>query len=74
MVGIYFSTYNGGFLNRQAMELLANVEKAEGRGRAVVLIHDKNRELSGTGVGLTAWKMREGVLEEGKKGKWDSAT
>lgn len=71
-VGIYLSTHNGGFVTRQAVELLLAVEKVANRGKAVVLIHDTARSAGGE-LSVQAYRLSDGAREAAKLNKWDSA-
>jgi hypothetical protein len=71
-VGIYLSTHNGGFVTRQAVELLLAVEKVSNRGKAVVVIHDASRSVGGE-LSVQAYRLSDGAREAASKNKWDSA-
>lgn len=72
-VGVYLSTHNGGFVTRAAMDLVIAVEKAAGRGKAVLVIHDASRAAGGD-LNMKAYKLGEGARDAAKKGKWDTAS
>ncbi|WVQ81548.1 hypothetical protein IAT38_003672 [Cryptococcus sp. DSM 104549] len=72
-VGIYLSTHNGGFATRVSIELLTAVEKAAGRGKAILVIHDAARAHGGD-ICVKAYKLGDGAREAAKKGRWDGQT
>lgn len=69
-VGIYLSTHNGGFATRVSIELLSAVEKAAGRGKAILVIHDASRS-NGGDLSVKAYRLSEGAREAAKLGRWD---
>lgn len=71
-VGIYLSTHNGGFVTRAAIELLTAVEKAAGRGKAILVIHDASRA-AGNDLSVKAYRLSEGARAAAATKKWDSA-
>ncbi|KAK4683438.1 translation initiation factor 3 subunit H, partial [Tremellales sp. Uapishka_1] len=71
-VGIYLSTHNGGFVTRSAIELMVAVEKAAGRSKAVLVIHDVSKSTGGD-LSVKAYRLSEGAREAAKAGKWDTA-
>lgn len=71
-VGVYLSTHNGAFLTRAVVELVLAVEKAAGRGKAIVLIHDASKAAASSELNIKAYKLSEGAREAAKTGKWDA--
>lgn len=69
-VGIYLSTHNGGFATRVSIELLSAVEKAAGRGKAILVVHDASRS-NGGDVSVKAYRLADGAREAAKLGRWD---
>ncbi|OWZ64355.1 hypothetical protein AYX14_06509 [Cryptococcus neoformans] len=69
-VGIYLSTHNGGFATRVSIELLSAVEKAAGRGKAILVIHDASRS-NGGDLSVKAYRLADGAREAAKLGRWD---
>ena len=72
-VGVYLSTHNGGFVTRAAIDMIITVEKAVGRGKAILLIHDQSRA-SGGDLSIKAYRLSDGARDAARKGKWDTAT
>lgn len=70
-VGIYLSTNNGGAITKTAIDLLLSVEKVTGRGKAVIVIHDRARAANGD-LGVKAWRLSDGARASAKSGKWDA--
>ncbi|BEI95280.1 hypothetical protein CcaverHIS631_0102290 [Cutaneotrichosporon cavernicola] len=71
-VGVYLSTHNGGFITRGAVDLLVAVEKAAGRGKAILVIHDASKAAASGDLSLKAYKLSEGARVAAKEGKWDA--
>lgn len=71
-VGVYLSTHNGGFLTRAIVELVLAVEKAAGRGKAIIVIHDASKAAASNDISVKAYKLSEGAREAAKTGKWDA--
>ncbi|WOO82258.1 Eukaryotic translation initiation factor 3 subunit H [Vanrija pseudolonga] len=70
-VGVYLSTHNGGFVTRGAVDLMVAVEKAAGRGKAILVIHDAGKAANSSDLSIKAYKLSEGAQEAAKSGKWD---
>lgn len=71
-VGVYLSTHNGGFVTRGAVDLLVAVEKAAGRGKAILLIHDAGKAATSGDLSIKAFRLSDGAREAAKAGKWDA--
>ncbi|RSH87158.1 hypothetical protein EHS25_003649 [Saitozyma podzolica] len=71
-IGIYLSTHNGGFITRAAVDLLVAIERAAGRGKAILVIHDASRA-SGGDLSVKAYRLSEGARASAKSKKWDTA-
>jgi translation initiation factor 3 subunit H len=72
-VGVYISTHNGGFVTRGAVDLMVAVEKAAGRGKAILIIHDATKAAAAGDLSVKAYHLSEGAREAAKQGKWDAA-
>lgn len=60
-------------MTRAAIDLLVAVEKAVGRAKSVLVIHDQSRAAGGD-LSVRAYRLSEGAREAAKKGKWDTAS
>jgi translation initiation factor 3 subunit H len=47
------------------------VEKLSGRGRGVIIIHDRARASNGD-LGVKAWRLSDGARDAAQKNKWDT--
>ncbi|ORY26785.1 hypothetical protein BCR39DRAFT_540206 [Naematelia encephala] len=72
-VGVYLSTHNGGSVTRAAIDLLSSVEKAAGRGKAILIVHDAAKA-SGGDLSVKAYRLSDAAREAASKGKWDTAS
>lgn len=73
-IGIYLSTHNGGFVTRGAVDLMVAVEKAAGRGKAILLIHDASKAAASGDIAVKAYRLSDGAREAAKQGKWDASS
>lgn len=60
-------------MSRAAIDLLIAVEKAAGRGKAVLVIHDVSRTAGGD-LSVKAYRLSDGAREAARKGRWDTAS
>ncbi|WWC92567.1 uncharacterized protein L201_007526 [Kwoniella dendrophila CBS 6074] len=73
-IGIYLSTFNGGFATRVTIDLLSAIEKiSNGRGKPILVIHDKSKS-NGNDLSIKAYRLGQGAREAAKLGKWDEKT
>jgi translation initiation factor 3 subunit H len=68
-VGVYLSTHSGGYVTKAVIEMLTNIEKSVGRGRAILVIHDAARSVAGE-LSVKGYRLSDGGREAAKKGQW----
>jgi translation initiation factor 3 subunit H len=54
------------------VDLLVAIERAAGRGKAILVIHDAARA-SGGDLSVKAYRLSEGARASAKSKKWDTA-
>jgi len=49
------------------------VEKAAGRGKAILIIHDASKAANAGDLSIKAYRLSDGAREASKAGKWDAS-
>lgn len=61
-------------MTRGAVDLMVAVEKAAGRGKAILVIHDASKAIASGDLSVKAYKLSDGAREAAKDGKWDASS